>query len=204
MRISLQKRDRRALGTLVIAVAGYFFVSMLAIPLYQTFQGAETAARDKEDVLKKYRQVIARKGRYAELIGQVQKQIEETGTRVIRANSPSLAAVEFQNLVEMSAKAFGISLIQRNVAAPAPSAESLREMTMTISFEASPAQLVSFLSELRAAPKAIRVVTMTVNPTNVAQEAPKGTKFSKNVRVGMTLAAWIEGLPQEEIRRAVK
>jgi hypothetical protein len=193
VKIRMQARDRRALGALVIAVAGYFLVSMVAIPFYETLQGSEIAAREKEEVLKKYRQVIGRKGRYAELIAQVQKQAEQAGTRVIRAHSPSLAAVEFQNLVETSAKGIGISLVQRNVATPAPSAESLREITMTISFEGSPAQLVSFLSELRAAPKAIRVLTMTVNPTSVAQEMPKSGKFSKNVRVAMTLGAWIEG-----------
>jgi hypothetical protein len=126
------------------------------------------------------------------LIAQVQKQAEQAETRVIRAANPSLAAVELQSLVEASAQKFNISLLQRNVAPPAPSADPLREITMSVSFEGSPAQLVSFLSELRAAPKAVRVLTMTVNPIQVAQEAPKSGKFSKNVRVVMSLGAWVE------------
>jgi hypothetical protein len=192
MKIAMQSRDRRALGALAIAVAVYFLVSMVAIPFYETLQGSESTAREKEDLLRKYRQVIGRKGRYAELIAQVQKQTEVAGTRVIRAGSPSLAAVEFQNLVETSAQRLGVSLLQRNVATPPLSSDPLREMIMTISFEGSPGQLVSFLSELRAAPKAIRVLTMSVNPIQIAQEAPKSGKFSKNVRVAMTLGAWIE------------
>jgi len=31
-----------------------------------------------------------------------------------------------------------------------------------------------------------------VNPIQIAQEAPKSGKLSKNVRVAMTLGAWIE------------
>jgi hypothetical protein len=192
MKIAMQKRDRRALGALVIAVAAYLLVSMVAIPLYESLQGSETAALEKEGLLRKYREVVGRKGRYSELIAQVQKQVEQAETRVILAANPSLAAVELQNLVETSARKFDISLLQRNVATPTPSADPLREMTMTISFEGSPGQLVFFLSELRAAPKAIRVLTMSVNPIQVAQEAPKSGKFSKNVRVAMTLGAWIK------------
>ena len=192
MKIAVQKRDRRAIGALVIAVAAYIVISMVAVPAYESLQGAETTAHEKEDVLKKYRQVIGRKGRYAELIAQVQKQAEQASTRVIRAESPSLAAVELQKLVEASAQRLNIALLQRNVATPPVSTDPLREMTMTVSFEGSPAQLGAFLSDLRAAPKAIRVLTLTVNPLQIAQEAPRSGKFSKNVRVAMTLGAWIE------------
>jgi hypothetical protein len=192
MKIAMQRRDRRAVGVLVIAVAAYFLVSMVAIPFYESLQGAESTAQEKEGLLRKYRQVVGRKGRYAELIAQVQKQSEQAETRVIKAENPSLAAVELQNLVETSARKFDIPLLQRNVATPAASNDPLREIAMTVSFEGSPAQLVSFLSELRAAPKAVRVLTMTVHPIQVAQEAPKSGKFSKNIRVAITLAAWIE------------
>lgn len=192
MKIALQKRDRRALGALVIAVAGYLLVAVVAIPLYEKLQDAESTALEKEGLLKKYREVVGRKGRYSELIAQVQKQSEQAETRVIQAANPSLAAVELQSLVETSARQLGISLLQRNVGTPTASADALREITMTVSFEASPAQLVSFLSALRAAPKAVRVLTMTVNPIQVAQEAPRSGKFSKNVRVVMALGAWIK------------
>jgi hypothetical protein len=197
VKIAIQKRDQRALGALVIAVAAYLLVAMVGIPLYETFQGAEGTALEKEGILKKYRQVVGRKGRYSELVAQVQKQTEQAETRIIRAESPSLAAVELQNLVETSAQKLGIPLLQRNVAAPPLSTDPLREITMTVSFEGTPGQLVSFLSELRSAPKAVRVLTMNVNPTQMAHEAPKSGKFSKNIRVAMTLGAWIKSASKQ-------
>jgi hypothetical protein len=193
----MQRRDKRALGILLMAIAGYFLVSWLVFPVFDTLQGAETAALDKERILQKYRQVIGRRGRYSTLVEQVDKQVQQAGERVIRSENPSLAAVEFQTLVESAARKHDITLLQRNVAPLPASAEPLREMTMTLGFEGAPRQLVSLLSELRAGPKSIRVLTMSVNPLQSAQEAPRTGEFLKDVRVNMTLGSWIESSRKE-------
>jgi hypothetical protein len=134
-------------------------------------------------------------------VEQVDKQVQQANERVIRSENPSLAAVEFQTLVENAARKFEITLLQRNVAPLQPSAESLREMTMTLGFEGAPRQLVSLLSELRAAPKAIRVLTMSVSPLQTAQESPKSGQFRKDVRVSMTLGSWVDSSKRENPRK---
>ena len=195
--MKIKKRDQRALGILILAVGVYFLASWFVAPLVDTLQGAESTALEKEKVLLKYRQVIGRKGRYSTLVEQAGRQVQQAEERIIRSQNPSLAAVELQTLVETAARKFDINLLQRSVAPMAASTEPLREMTMTLGFEGTPRQLVSLLSELRSAPKSIRVLTMNVSPLQPVQEAPKGGQLLKDVRVSMTLGTWIEGSKKE-------
>jgi hypothetical protein len=197
MKITLRKRDRNALGILVLAVVLYFLASWLVLPGYRTLSGAESAALEKERILQKYRQVIGRKGRYSSLLEQAGKQVQQAEERVIRSEAPSLAAVEFQALVETAARKFDIKLEQRNVAPLPASTEPFREMTMTLGFEGAPGQLVSLLSELRMTPKVIRVLSLSISPLQPVQEAPKGG-LVKDVRVSMTLGTWVQNLKKED------
>jgi hypothetical protein len=192
VKINLQKRDRRALAVLGGAVAAYLVLSWAVLPLYGTLRGAETEALEKEDLLQKYREVIDRRNRYSILTEQANRQVQDAEGRVIRAATPSLGAVEFQTLVEGAARKFDIALMQRSVTPGNATSDVLREITMSLAFEGTPRQLVALLAELRTIPKSIRVMTMNVNPVETAPEIPKDRSFSKNIRVNMTLRAWIE------------
>lgn len=192
MKVKLQSRDKRAVLVLAAAVAVWAFASWVALPAYDSLRGAQADAVEKEGLLRKYRQIAGRKGNYDALLAQMARQRDQAGSRLIRAANPSLAAVEFQTLVEDTARRLNIVLIQRNVPSPAASTAPLREITMTLAFEGPPQQMVSFLSELRALPRFIRVSTLTVNPLQTGQSAVPSTLFSKNVRVNMTLGAWME------------
>jgi hypothetical protein len=194
VKINFQRRDRRALALLGGALAVYLVLSWAVLPVYDTLSGAENQALEKERVLHKYREAIGRKGRYSSLTEEAGKRVQHAEARVIRAANPSLGAVEFQTLVETAARKFDIALAQRNVTQGNATNDALREITMTLAFQGAPRQLVALLTELRAAPKSIRVMTMTVNPVETAQEVPKDRTFSKNIRVNMTLRAWIENV----------
>jgi hypothetical protein len=197
VKIHLRKRDRRALVVLGGALATYILLSWAVLPLYGTLRGAESAALEKERLLQKYREVIGRKSRYSSLNEAAGREVQHAEERVIRSATPSLGAVEFQTLVETAAQKVDIALRQRNVTPGNATNDVLREITMTLAFEGAPRQLVSFLTELRAAPKSIRVITMNVTPVESAQELPKDRNFSKNVRVTMTLRAWLENAAKE-------
>jgi hypothetical protein len=209
MKMNLQKRDVRALGILAVAVVIYFLISAVGVPAFGALSGTETEVADKESQLKKYIQVVGRKGRYAELTNQAKKQVAEVEAVFIRADNSSLAAIEFQTLVEAAAARWGIQLSRRNVAispqsnsqnrgsgqkappasaAPKDGADTIRDMTMTLQFGSGPQQLISFLSELRTGPKFITVLSMNLAPEQLAMSMPKGD-FSKNLRVNVTLGA---------------
>ena len=208
MKMNLQKRDVRALGILAVAVVIYFLISAVGVPAFGALSGTETEVADKESQLKKYIQVVGRKGRYAELTNQAKKQVAEVEAVFIRADNSSLAAIEFQTLVEAAAARWGIQLSRRNVAispqsnsqnrgsgqkppasaAPKDGADTIRDMTMTLQFGSGPQQLISFLSELRTGPKFITVLSMNLAPEQLVTSMPKGD-FSKNLRVNVTLGA---------------
>lgn len=200
MKVKLQGRDKRAVLVLAAAAALYAFASWVALPAYDSLRSAKAEAVDKEVLLHKYRQVAGRKGSYDTLLDQISKKKDQAESRVIRAANPSLAAVELQTLVEDAARRNNIVLAQRNVPSPATSAAPVREITMTLSFEGTLQQMVAFLSELRSLPRFVRVLTLNINPLQIAQSAAPNTLFSKGVRVGMTLGAWME-LPQKEAGR---
>lgn len=193
--MTLQSRDKRAILILGVVVALYALLSWAALPAYDALTGAETAALESETLLEKYRQVVGRKGRYDGLLNQVEQQRQQASTRVIQAANPSLAAVELQSLVEGLAQRLGIMFSQRSVLPPTPGVDAFREISMSLAFVGTPQQMVSFLTEVRALPRSVRVLTMNVSPVQVAQEAPKGSPFSKDVRVSLTLGAWVQ-LPQ--------
>ena len=190
--IRLGARDKRAIVILGSAVVLYAVVSWVVLPAYDTLAGAEVAAMERETLLQKYRQAAGRRGRYEGLLARVASQQAQAETRVIKAASFPLAAAEFQSYIEGTAQKLGIGLSQRAVATPPASNEALRELTMSVAFEGTPQQTVSFLAEVRALPKSVRVLTLTVNPLQVAQEPPKGTPFSKNLRVVSTLGALMQ------------
>ena len=68
--------------------------------------------------------------------------------------------------------------------------EFYAELPMTLGFEATPGQLVMFLSELRGLPRLVMVHSAQVTPVQPLQEVPKGADLTKNVRVNITIAAW--------------
>src|SRR3989304_7741030 len=115
------------------------------------------AAAEKEDQLQRYRRALVRKGSHTQLLEQARKNVADAEGRLIRGDNPSLASVEFQNLVEEAAKKVGIALAQRNIAPAKKADDFFFEITMTLAFERTPGQLASFIAELRNAPKVITI-----------------------------------------------
>src|SRR6187401_3495168 len=100
MKVKLQSRDKRAVLVLAVAVTVWVFASWVALPAYDSLRAAQAEAVEKEGLLLKYRQIAGRRGKYDVLLADMAKQKEQAGARLIRAANPSLAAVEFQTLVE--------------------------------------------------------------------------------------------------------
>jgi len=192
MTLRLQQRDRRAILVLAVALVAYVATTWVILPAWEQLDGAEAAAEEKETLLQKYRQVAARRGRYDVLLADIAKQNTVAEARTIQASTPSLAAVEFQTMVEAAARKFDITLTQRSVQ-PLSGTTGPRELAMTLSFDSSPQKLISFLAELRALPRAVSVLSLNVTPQQLAQEAPQAGPFTKDIRVGMTLGAWTLG-----------
>ncbi len=189
MKIELRERDRRALILLAGAGVLYLLLWQVALPLFDQLKVASGAAAEKEDQLQRYRRALVRKGSHTLLLEQARKNVADAEGRLIRGDNPSLASVEFQNLVEEAAKKVGIALTQRNIAPAKKADDFFNEITMTLAFECTPGQLAGLIAELRNAPKFITIRNAQVAPTQIVHALPASGEFQKNLRVSLNLAA---------------
>jgi len=189
MKLQIRQRDRHALLGLFGAVAVYLLVSTLAFPAFDRLKESSAAASEKEDQLRKYRQAIQRKGHYTELLQQANKSVADGESRLIHGDNPSLASIELQNLVEEAAKKVNIDFAQKNVFPPKKKDQYYNEISMTLSFDSTPNQLTTFLSNLRNAPKFVSVRSLQLTPVETPTGPPKKGEFKKVVRVNLTVVA---------------
>ena len=194
--IQIRERDRRALLVLGIAAILYVVLDYVVIPGFAGLTTASEEATLKEDELRKYRRAVIRKGHYTQLLAEATKNLAAAEERLIRGDNPSLASVEFQTIVEGVATATGISLGQRNMSTAKKKDDFFNEITMTLSFDCTPNQLTTFLSEIRNAPKFISIRTIQVTPSRLLHEPPARGDFQKVVRVTATLGAILATAPR--------
>jgi Tfp pilus assembly protein PilO len=144
---------------------------------------------DKENQLRRYRRAEQRKGQYADLLKSTEQRVAKSESAVIPAANLSLASAELQSLIEGASTKVGLMVAQRNIGTSRRLNEFYADLPMTLSFESTPGQLVSFLDELRSLPRLVTVRTLQVSPVAPVFEAPKGSDLTKNVRVNVTVAA---------------
>ena len=179
-------RNRRALLFLAGAAAVYALISLLILPSYDVLRAAPDELTDKIGRLTKYRQELSHRGNYETLIAGAQKKIDEVQGHFFAGDAAGSA--ELQKMAEESAKSVGIDLMQRTVSGTRQMDDLVGEIGVALTFEATPNQLSSFLANLRAAPKMVKVKSAQIDPIQVAFEAPKAGEFKKTLRVSLSLA----------------
>jgi Tfp pilus assembly protein PilO len=189
MKLAIRPRDRRALAILVLALGIYGLAEWVILPAYDRLAGAQTLARDKENQLRRYRRAMLRKGQYADLLKVADERVTRSDSAVIAASNLSLVSAELQSLIEGAGNKVGLMAGQRMIGTPKRLNDFYAELPMTLNFESTPGQLVSFLSELHALPRFVTIRTLQVGPVMAVLEAPKGTDLTKNVRVNVTVSA---------------
>jgi Tfp pilus assembly protein PilO len=189
MKFEIRQRDRRALILLLLALAIYGAAEWVVLPAYDRLAAAQDRAADKEKQLRRYRRAELRKGQYADLLKVADARVKQNESVVIAASNLSLASAELQSLVEGTANKVGVMLGQRLIGAPRRLNDYFAEIPMTMSFESTPGQVVSFLNELRSLPRFVTVRALQITPVAPVFEAPKGSDLTKNVRVSITCGA---------------
>jgi Tfp pilus assembly protein PilO len=189
VKVEIRQRDRRALILLFVALVILGLAYSVVLPAYDRISAARELAAEKENQLRRYRRAELRKGQYADLLKTADERIKKSESVVIAAASLPLASAELQSLIENASNKVGLMVGQRIVGNPRRLNNFYAEVPMTLSFECTPGQLVSFLSELRSLPRFVSVRLLQVNPTMLVFEAPKGVDLIKNVRANITVAA---------------
>jgi len=189
VKIEIRQRDRRALILLALGLSIYVLADWAVLPAYDRLASAGELAADKEKQLRRYRRAELRKGQYADLLKLTNESVARNESVVISGANLSLASAELQSLMESAGTKVGLVVGQRMMGAPRRVNDFYAEVPMTMSFESTPLQLVSFLDELRLMPRFVTVKTVQVSPVSPVLEAPKGADLTKNVRVNLTVAA---------------
>jgi hypothetical protein len=195
MTLNAARRNRRALVLLAGAVAVYLVASQVVLPWYDQVRAAPEDVAEKTERLRKYRRELARRADYEKLAADTSKKIDEVRTHFFAADVGGSA--ELQKMVEEGAKSVGISLAQRNVTDPRKVDDFVAETAMTLTFEATPNQLVGFLAQLKAATRIVKVKSAQIDPVQVAHEAPKAGELRKILRVNMTVAGTAVSAPAQ-------
>ncbi len=195
MKIQIRERDKRALLLLGGALALYLMVTVGVFPAFDQLNGSASTAAQKQEQLMKYRRAQVRRGNYVRLLEQARKNVADAEAMLIRGDNPSLASVELQTIVEDAAKKVEINFSQRNISAARKKDDFFNEITVAVSFESTPNQLVTFLSEIRNAAKFVTVRVAQVAPVQVVQANPAKGDLKKTVRVNLTLGAILASPP---------
>ena len=188
MKFTLQTRDRRALIFLAGAAGLYLLVSEVVLPAYDGLAAAEASAIEKEDQLLRYRRALARAADYSTLLEAARSRIQEGEARLIPGDNPSLASAQLQTLVEGVAEGTGIDLGQRNISPARAAGDYFNEITMSLTFECTPGQLVRFLSDIRNVEGLVVVRSIQVSPLEGADGVGTG-ELIKDLSVNVTFAA---------------
>jgi hypothetical protein len=189
MKLEIRERDRRALLLLAVAAIVGSLLYFGLLPAFDALKAGSFGVAGQEQELSKYRRAVIRKGHYTQLLEQTRKNVAADEVRFIRGDNPTLAAVELQTIVEGAAQKMGFELEQRNISTARKKDEFFNEITMTIAFQASPAQMSGFLAEIRNAPKFVIVRNAQIAPTEILQEAPQKGAFKKMLRANLTITA---------------
>src|SRR5262245_14650529 len=171
------------------ALAIYALADWVVLPAYDRLTAASELAADKEHQLRRYRRADLRKGQYADLLKLTDERVAKSESAVIKAANLSLASAELQSLIESASQKVGLMVGQRIIGNPRRVNEFYADLPMTMTFESTPGQLVSFLDELRSLPRFVTVRNLQVSPVSPVLEAPKGVDVSKNLRVSVTVSA---------------
>ena len=203
MKLQIRQKDRRALLLLVAALGIYGLVQVGVLPAYDRLIAARDLAADKEAQVRRYRRAELRKGEYADLLKLAADRIARDESVVISAANLPLASAELQSLVEGAGSKVGLMVSQRTIGTPRRLNDFYAELPMTLSFESTPGQLVSFLSELRTLPRFLTVRSLQIAPIQPVLEAPKGSNVTKDVRVVMAVSslAFANIVKAEAVRR---
>ncbi len=189
MMSSSVSRNRRAIILLVSGLSLYLMASLAVLPAYDRLKTASEISAEKEVQLQKYKRVLLRKDRYAQLMTDTRASVSELRARMIQAGNTARASAELQALVDDVAKRTAIDVSQKTVTEGRKTDKSVIEVTVTLAFECAPRQLTDFLAELRQLPKFVTVNSLQIAPKEQFVEMPKGGDYTKHLRVNMTVAA---------------
>jgi type II secretory pathway component PulM len=159
----LSKRDKRALTILgAVGVVLLLFFG-IALPFYSAKSGVTSELEEKEQLLRRYLQVLQEEENYRSELSQLDRVMDGYRQRLLDAKDISMATVQLEEVVRTLASQNGIQVTRSNPLQEREVGENYVKITLQINLASDMSQLNGFLYALSAHSKFLLVENFFLN-----------------------------------------
>lgn len=159
----LSKRDKRALTILGAVGVVLLLVFGIALPFYSAKSGVTSELEEKEQLLRRYLQVLQEEENYRLELTQLDRVVDAYRQRLLDARDISMATVQLEEIVRTLAAQNGIQVTRSNPLQEREVGENYVKITLQINLGSDMSQLNGFLYALSAHPKFLLVENFFLN-----------------------------------------
>ena len=151
--MKLSKRERRVV---IIGIVVVFGISIKLIGSSLTVKGMEIkeSIEIKSILLERYRLVAAQKDHAATELGALKEKLADAEGKLLKGDTPTLASVELQTIMEETAKLRGVGIKRVNTLKPEENGD-YHKVFVEITFSSDITALVDFLYDIEYNSKAL-------------------------------------------------
>ena len=159
----LFKRDKRALTLLGSVGVVILLAFAIVLPFYNAKSGVASELEDKEQLLRRYVQVLQEEGNYRFERSQLDRVLNGYRQRLLDAQDISLATIQLEEVVRTLAAENGIQVTRSNPLQEREVGENYVKITLQINLRSNMSQLTGFLYALSAHSKFLLVENFFLN-----------------------------------------
>ena len=144
-------------GVIILLVMG------VVLPFYNAKSQVETALEDKEQLLRRYIQVLPEEEIYRVELGQLDRVMDGYRQRLLDSQDISMATIQLEEVVRTLAAENGIQVTRSNPLQEREVGENYVKITLQINLRSNMPQLTGFLYALSAHSKFLLVENFFLN-----------------------------------------
>ena len=165
---SMSGRERFLVFAAAAAVAAVLVWSFVVAPVLERQHHAAEMVPERQQVLERRRELIARKSAIATEMAETDAKIERLSGRFLTAAVPAVAASELQKLTKEMVAQAGTETRSERILPPVENGEIL-VIPVEIAVSGEIRQLVDLLGRLEASPKLLTVQDLKIRVVNINQ-----------------------------------
>jgi type II secretory pathway component PulM len=159
----LSKRDKRALTILGAVGVVILLAFAIVLPFYSAKSGVASELEDKEQLLRRYVQVLQEEVDYRFELSQLDRMLNGYRQRLLDAQDISMATIQLEEVVRTLAAQNGIQVTRSNPLQEREVGENYVKITLQLNLRSDMSQLTGFLYALSANPKFLLVENFFLN-----------------------------------------
>lgn len=185
MKVTSRERMVIIVGVVIAVAVGIFYLATLLVPDSQSLSQSVDL---KKRMLRSQLEILAQEDFYKTRLDQYQKQLLQDSTRFFPGENPSLAGADLQKIVKDFADQSGVEVTQRNIMPDKKIQDLATKVSVRMTTNCNPDQLVRFLTLIENYEKLLKVDEMQMDRFDVRRS---------EIRTVLTISGYI-ALPPEK------